>query len=283
VKAAESSTYKLTGVVRAVDPARPSVTIRHDEIPGFMAAMTMTFRLKDASALEDVRPGDEVEATLVVVKQGGEVSDYELNDLVVSRPAPAPAVTIHAGESGPEVSPAAAPLKPGDEVPDFEMTTQDGQKQRLIDLRGHVVALTFIYTRCPLPDFCPRMDRKFSVLADRVSAVPGREEQVRLISLSFDPEHDTPEVLRRHAALLGGRPPLWTFAVASHEELARIARPLGLLYGPGKGEIIHNLTVALIDPEGRLIRSVSGPDAGGWEPADLLKSLYSRIPTSKGN
>ena len=96
---------------------------------------------------------------------------------------------------------------------------------RLSDLRGKVVALTFIYTRCPLPDFCPLMDRKFAELADRIGAVAGRAEHVRLLSVSFDPEHDTPEVLRKHAENLGARPPLWRFAVASHEELGQGRRP----------------------------------------------------------
>ncbi len=126
-------------------------------------------------------------------------------------------------------------LEPGEPVPDFAMTTQDGKTLRLSDLRGKVVVLTFIYTRCPLPDFCPLMDGKFAELARTVAAVPGRAEQVRLLSVSFDPEHDTPEVLAKHAKLRGAKPPLWTFAVASHEELRKVAAPLGLTYGPREG------------------------------------------------
>ncbi len=117
-------------------------------------------------------------------------------------------------------------------VPDFTMTTQEGRTLALSELRGKVVVLTFIYTRCPLPDFCPLMDRKIKELAGKVDAMPGRAEQVRLLSVSFDPEHDTPEVLRKHAQVQGARPPLWTFAVASHDELAKVAGPLGLMYGP---------------------------------------------------
>ena len=103
------------------------------------------------------------------------------------------------------------------------MTGQDGKTFKLSDLRGEVIVLTFIYTRCPMPEFCPLMDRKFSELAQHVSAFPKRAKEIRLLSLSFDPENDTPEVLRKHAALRGATPPLWSYAVASHEELARIA------------------------------------------------------------
>jgi protein SCO1 len=140
--------------------------------------------------------------------------------------------------------------------------------------------LTFIYTRCPLPDFCPLMDRKFSDLSGHLSAFAGRARYVRLISLSFDPEHDTPEVLRRHAQIRGAAPPLWSYAVASHDELAKIAAPLGLFYAPGKDEVAHNLCTAIIDRQGRLARLEVGTKRNEWTTADLLKTVYSLIPGS---
>jgi protein SCO1/2 len=158
------------------------------------------------------------------------------------------------------------------------MTTQDGKALKLSDLRGEVVVLTFIYTRCPLPDFCPLMDRKFAELAGKIAASPQRAERVRLLSVSFDPEHDTPEVLEKHARVQGASPPLWTFAVASHAELARVAAPLGLMYGPSETEIIHNLSTAVIDPEGRLARLEIGTAARSWSASDLLKQVVSLIP-----
>src|SRR5262249_49769372 len=106
-----------------------------------------------------------------------------------------------------------------------------------------------------------------------------RARAVRLLSVSFDPDHDTPEILRKHSQMRGGTPPLWTFAVASHVELARITTPLGLIYGPGKNEIIHNLCTAVIDPEGRLARLEVGTQRNKWSSADLLKSIDSLIPS----
>ncbi len=169
-------------------------------------------------------------------------------------------------------------LEPGDPVPDFALTGQDGKSFRLKDLRGFVVVLTFVYTRCPLPDFCPYMDRKFADLAMSISAFPDRAAKIRLLSVSFDPDHDTPEILRKHARIRGAMPPLWQFAVASHAELAKITAPLGLVYGPGKDEIIHNLCTAVIDQQGRLARLEVGTQRNKWSSADLLKTIYSLIP-----
>jgi protein SCO1 len=272
--------YPLAGVVRQVEVKSGLVTIRHREIPGFMDAMTMPFDVKDREVLDDLRPGDEVEGTLRVLSERGVVKDYELVDLQVTRPAPAPKMTLNLSGGAARLGPAPRLLKVGETVPDFAMTTQEGEPLKLSDLRGKVVALTFIYTRCPLPDFCPLMDRKFAELADRIGAVAGRAEHVRLLSVSFDPEHDTPEVLRKHAEGLGARPPLWRFAVASHEELGKVAAPLGLTYGPAAGEIIHNLSTAVIDPQGKLVRLDVGASSRGWKSADLLKVIYSRIPKS---
>ncbi len=108
------------------------------------------------------------------------------------------------------------------------MTASDGSPLKLSDFRGKEVALTFIFTRCPLPEFCPRMDRKFAELADRIGAVSNRAEKIRLLSVSFDPEHDPPEFLAAHAKNRGAKRPLWTFAVALHAELNRVAA-LGLV------------------------------------------------------
>lgn len=273
-----TQTYKLTGVVRLVNPETGLVTIRHDPIPGFMGAMTMPFTVKDHGLLEDVRVGDEVEGELKVVREAGEVKDYELTALTVSRPAPAPGLTLNIGGGQPSLAPAPQLLKPGDPVPDFEMTGEDGKSLRLSDLRGKSVALTFIYTRCPLPDFCPRMDAKFADASERAAVGRGKYEKLRFISVSFDPEHDTPETLRQHARARGARAPLWTFAVASHPELSKVARPLGLVYGPGKDEVVHNLVVAVIGPDGKLVRLETGTKAREWPAGEIVKTMDSSIP-----
>ncbi len=264
-----ATSYKVVGVVRKLNRGAGLVTIRHEAIPGFMPAMTMPFHVDDRELLEDLQVGDKVEGRLLIE---GERS--ELVDLAITELAPPPELTVDLSGGQPTLRPTVRLLQPGEEVPDFSMTTQDGKPLALSDLRGKLVVLTFIYTRCPLPDFCPLMDRKYAEIAGRLKGLPGGTEAVRLLSVSFDPEHDTPEILRKHAAIHGASPPLWTFAVASHEELRRVAEPLGLSYGPTANEIIHTLSTAVIDRNGRLIQLEQG---NGWQVDDVVKTLYSRI------
>jgi protein SCO1 len=269
--------YRLKGVVKKVDVDKGRLMIAHEAVAGFMEAMTMPFYYQDRALLESLKSGDDVEATLHVVQEDGVVADYELRDLVVTRPAVQHMILDY---SKGKVSLREEPqqLEIGQEVPDFSMTTQQGKPLKLSDLRGSIVVLTFIYTRCPLPDFCPLMDRKFGELAQRAGAIPERARQIRLISLSFDPEHDTPAVLAKHAQIRGAMPPLWTFAVATHQELDKVARPLGLFFGPNKNDIAHNLCTAVIDSHGKLARLEVGTTRNKWENVDLLKTIYSLIP-----
>jgi protein SCO1/2 len=264
-----SQTYALKGIVRKMDQATGEVTISHDEIVGFMPKMTMPFEVTNRGLLEGIKPGDEVEGTLRVDREGDSVTTLDLITIKVVKPASkSPEV------ANPMISSQPDPLQPGDLVPDFSMTTQTGETLKLADLRGKVVVLSFIYTRCPSPEFCPAMDAKFGELARRIGTVADRVDRVRLLSVSFDPEHDTPAVLSAHAARRGAKPPLWTFAVTSHEELSKIAGPLGLTYVPGTREIDHNLRAAVIGPDGRLVTVEIGAK---WTPADLVKTILGRL------
>jgi protein SCO1/2 len=241
--------YPLRGVVVAVEPSAARLTVRHEAIPGFMPAMTMPLAAADAAELGDVRPGDTITATLRVGPDGSRLDAITVTG-IPPEPPPVPALAVPL-------------LRPGDPVPDALLTTQDGTPLALSDLRGRVVVLTFVYTRCPLPEFCPRQDAKFAELARKLALVPARAGRVRLLSVSFDPAHDTPEALRAHAAQRGAVPPLWTFAAADPVELARLGPPLGLSYSPdGSGEFVHTLSTAVIGPDGRLIRLERGGDWG---------------------
>jgi protein SCO1 len=274
----KSTDYHLRGVVRQVETELSHVRIAHEAIPDFMPAMEMRFAYQDRGFLEELKPGDVVEGTLRVESENGAAVDYELIGLEVTKPAPLPTLVQGSARGELRRVERTQQLETGALVPDFTMTTQEGKPQRLSDLKGNVVVLTFIYTRCPLPDFCPLMDRKFAELARTVAALPSRARAIRLVSLSFDPDHDTPEVLRKHAQMRGAAPPLWTYAVASHAELAKIAAPLGLFYSPGEREIAHNLCTVVIDPEGKLARLDLGRERNNWTAGDLTKTVYALLP-----
>lgn len=253
--AGSETVYPLVGVVRTVDREGGTVAIRHEAIPGYMPAMTMPFDLSGQEILAELQVGDTIEGTLRVAGNRSALTDVVITALAEPTPEPG---------TGPPPT-----LAPGDPVPDLAVTTQDGQPLRLSDLRGKTVVLTFIYTRCPLPDFCPLIDRKFAELARRLQTA-GASEDVRLLSVSFDPEHDTPSVLQAHARVLGAQPPLWTFAVASHEALFAAGSRLGLTYAATGPEIIHSLTTALIGPDGRLIRLIRGNQ---WSATELSREV----------
>ncbi|WP_337175466.1 SCO family protein [Paludisphaera sp.] len=272
----ETKEYPLAGEVRGVDAEEAELRIRHEEIPGFMPAMTMPFQMPEGTDFSEFHLGDYVEGTLRVRSRGGVTEGYDLVGLEVVKPAIKPLV-LEMTPEGPKLVEPSNRLRPGDQVPDFTMIQQDVTSRKLSELRGNVVVLTFIYTRCPLPEFCPMMDRKFNELSQSVAANPARAGKVRLVSLSFDPDHDTPEVLSKHAAIRGAKPPLWTYATASHDDLAAIAPALGLTFGPRKNEIVHNLCTAVIGPDGRLARLDVGTKANAWTASDMLRTISEAL------
>ena len=178
--------YELSGQVVAVDRNRKEITIKHGDIKGFMPGMTMPFTVRDESLLDGKAPGDLVNATLVVEEAQGYLSAItKTGHAPLAEPSPAPA--------GFDL------LETGEAVPDFTFVDAAGSTRRLSDWRGRTVAVTFIYTRCPLPDFCPLMDRHFASVQRQALADPALRDRFHLLSVSFDPVYDTPAVLRAHA------------------------------------------------------------------------------------
>lgn len=257
--------FQLTGQVLAVAPGGREITIRHDDVPGFMPAMTMPFKLKDPAMAKDRLPGDLVRATLVVTDE-----DAWLTTLEKTGWAAFP-------ETDATEAPHFALLRTGDAVPDETLIDQDGRAFRLSALRGSAVLLTFIYTRCPLPNFCPRMDRQFQVVQKAIEE--GRLAGVRLLSVSFDPDYDTPPILKAHAARVGAAPHLWTFATAPRERVEALGGRLGLSLIRERDEsaaITHNLRTAVIDRQGRLVTVLNGNE---WTAEQAIAALAS-VPAS---
>jgi protein SCO1/2 len=254
--------YPLKGKVVEVDAASRKVTIAHEDIPGFMPAMTMPFVVleKDAALLQRMGPGDEVTATLVAPD-----SRYWLEDLVV----------VKKGTPDPNATPGPRVREPqaGDAMPDVALVDQDGKPLRLADYRGKSVALTFVFTRCPLPDFCPLMMKKFSAAHAVLAKEPGLAARTRLLTISFDPAHDTPAVLRAFGKpLQRTTPPFahWALATGKEEAIRALGGALELDYVEESRSFTHNLRTAVLDPEGKLRRLFRGND---WTPEDLVAEL----------
>ncbi len=254
--------YALKGVVVSIDRAGGKVTVRHEAVSGYMDAMTMPFAVSEPKLLEDLRPGDTIEAKLLVGER-----DSHLEGIVVSRPPGTPSV---------EVIPAQGSYgKPGDAAPVTILVDQDGKAFSLADFRGKAVAVTFIFTRCPLPDFCPRMNLNFSEVERRLASDPKLYADTELLSVSFDPEHDTPAVLKafREPFLKGApgvTPGHWRFATGTLGNIKEFAGFFGLTYLKTGDQFVHSLATAVISPDGKLLSLRRGND---WEPKDLVEDL----------
>ena len=263
-RAPEARQFEVRGQILSVDADRGEVLVDHEDIPGFMPAMTMSYKVRDVALLEGKQPGDLITATLVVE----EVDGY-LSSMTTTGHAP-----IRNPGAGPAITDADL-LKPGDAIPDAGLIDETGAARPLSSLKGHRVALTFIYTRCPLPDFCPLMDKHFARIQQEIRSSPDLAD-VRLVSITLDPEFDTAPVLRKHAQAVGAAPATWTFLTGSRDEVLALAKRFGILTEPGESAavVVHNLRTAVIDAEGRVAAVHSG---NMWTPAELVADIR-KIP-----
>lgn len=256
--------YHLRGKVVSTDAATGEVTLNHEAIPGFMDAMTMPYKLKDASILSELHPGDVITADVMVSQDPD--ADVLLDHIVVvaqGKPDYLPKIIYHVPS-------------PGDAVPDFKLRNQDGRPIHLGQFRGKAVVITFIYTRCPSPDFCPRVTRNFASLNKLVAANPTLYAKTHLLSVSFDPEHDSPARLRAYGATYIGSDTKaafahWGFAVPDKRTLAEMAKFFDL--GMTENEdstITHTLSTTLIGPDGKVVRFYPGND---WTPEQVLADV----------
>jgi protein SCO1/2 len=254
--------YPFKGVVVSVDAAASKVIVRHEEIRGYMDAMTMPFSVAEPKMLAELRPGDEIEAKLVV----GEKSS-RLEGIVVSR---------HGTAASTQTIPEQGPYgRPGDAAPATVLTGQDGKSFSLADFKGKAVALTFIFTRCPLPEFCPRMNAQFAEMEAVLAKEPALYGRTRLLSVSFDPEHDTPGVLREYRerflkGVKGVAPAHWTFATGTPDRIKEFATFFGLTYLKSGEQFVHSLATAVITPDGKVFNIRRGND---WEPPAVVEDL----------
>ncbi len=253
--------FHVRGIVVSTDAAKGEVTLDTEAIPGFMDAMTMPYTLRDASIISELHPGDTVTATLLA----SDTSDV-LDQIVIVDQAKAdylPPVQYQ-------------PLTPGKSVPDFKLLNQSGKVIHLSQFRGKVLLLTCIYTRCPLASYCPRMSRNFAEIDKELAADPSLYKRTHLLSVSFDPDYDTPAVLRSYGGAYTGNYTKetfahWDFAAPPKKELPQVLKFFLVGVTPGTNHTLtHSLSTIVITPEGKIYKWYPTND---WAPQQLLADV----------
>ena len=265
----DQRTFTLQGQVLSLEPARKMLTIKHEEIRGFMPAMTMPYEVRDAKLLDGLAAGDLINATLVVVSNSAYLS-------TIKKVGQAPLEKPPAEAPSPSAASGFELLKPGDTVPDGPFVDQDNRKRRFNDFKGSPVVMTFIYTKCPLPTFCPLMDRHFASLQTSLQSNAALGN-VHLVTVSFDPITDTPAVLKAHAKRLNADLARWTFLTGDRDEIDRFAARFGVSISRAMNDardITHNLRTAIVDADGRIVKVYTGND---WSPEQVLADLKSLV------
>ena len=258
--------YDLTGKVVTVEREKHLVTVAHEEVKGYMPAMTMPFRLRADWAFDVLKQGDQISATLVV-----DGTEYWLENIVITQEsadtnAPGPAGVVEA--------------KDGAEVPDFGLTNQSAQQIHLAQYRGKVLLLTFIYTRCPIPEYCTLMSQNFAQIEAELAKQPELYQKTHLLSISIDPEYDTPAVLRSYGASHTGKYTdekfgHWEFATGTKDQIKGVAQFFGLRYYADADQIVHGLRTVIITPEGKVAKVYRD---NTWKSEEVISALKDFVP-----
>lgn len=243
--AANAKSYPVDGIVLAIDSSARTMLVSHRPIHNYMGAMVMPFRVQDAAQLQGLHPGLRIVFDLWVGKDHSWARNVRKSGLP-DQPIPPPAQQLEIGQA----------------VPDFQLTDQQGNAVRLADFKGKTVVVDFIYTRCPLPDVCPRLSANFAALQKHF------QSRIVLLSVTVDPDFDTPPLLAEYAQRWRANPQTWRFLTG---DVSKIAAPLGEIFWSEEGSIGHNSTTSIIDADGRLAAMLEGSN---WR-LDQLENLIS--------
>lgn len=259
--------FEARGIVRGVAPDHRTLDVEHETILGFMPSMTMPFTAKDPKAIAALRIGDAISFRLSVTDQDSWIDQIKtINAAEVQLPTrktePAPTVQT------------STRLREGDTMPPFELVDQNGQGITLDTFRGRPFVLTFIFTRCPIPNFCPLMTRHLAELQKAIKSGAGSLSETRLLSISFDPENDTHAVLKEHAEHEGADPAVWTFATGAPHQIKELTGRFSVHVQPEAGTISHGLATALISRDGKILKLWRG---NGWTPGEVIVALSASL------
>jgi len=264
--------YPVTGMVVRVDRSRNTFSASIQAIPGFMSAMTMPFAVREKKELDGLTPGATVEFVLVVNRNSSHAERIRIVRYQSTEQDPLAASRLRLLARVAGAAPPKA-LAVGQTVPDFSLTNQKRQQIALSDLRGKVVAINFVYTSCPLPNFCLRIANNFGVLQQRFKARLGRD--LVFLTVTFDPVHDTPEVLAQYASRWSADPTNWHFLTGSIGDVQRVCHLFGVDSFPDEGLMNHSLHTAIIDRQGKIVANIEGNQFTARQLGDLTEAVLN--------
>ena len=255
-------TFQVKGVVKAIRPEQKEIEIKHETIPGYMQAMTMPFNVRDTNQLTGLQPEQPISFRLTVTDTDGWVDDIR---------SLGPATSAAAGGSSPAPVHVVQPLKVGELLPEYHLTNELGEQIATTLYKGQALAITFLFTRCPFPTFCPKLANDFAETQQRLLSVQNGPTNWHLLTISFDPEFDKPAVLKAYAEAHGYVPAHWTFATGDLKDIAAMGDLFGLAFWrDSSGSITHNMRTVVIDAQGRLQRVFEGKD---WTSAEMAAEI----------
>jgi protein SCO1/2 len=247
--------YRAQGIVLSIDRATQTITISHRAIPGYMEAMAMPFHTEKPQDLSSLTPGLRINFQLKVTSKAATVRNIRIDQTAASD-VPVPK--------------AEGKISIGQPVPDFTLTDQDGRALTLSSFQGKPVAVDFIYTRCPLPNVCPMLSANFARLQKRFGG------QITLLTITLDPQYDTPQVLTDYAHRWRADASHWHFLTGSLDEIRRVAGRFGVIFWPEEGTLTHTSSTAIIDSTGHLAASVEGSSFTSQQLIDLVQSFTGK-------
>lgn len=270
---AAADRYTVTGLILSIDQAHRSFTASCTEIPGYMKAMVMPIPVRDAKALTDLKPSMFVDFTLVVEKDRSWAENVRVHAYENLAQEPLLVRRLEMLARLDKTAPPPASIAIGAPVPDFTLTDQTGKRVSLSRFAGKVVGVTFIYTSCPLPDYCFRLSNNFGRLQKRFAAKMGGD--LVLLSISFDPIHDSPEVLAKYGSIWKADPNSWHLLTGTPDEVKAVCRRFGLNFWPDEGTFAHSLHTLVIDREGKLAANFEGNQFSAEQLGDFVETTLN--------
>jgi protein SCO1/2 len=261
-EAATAQIYQLKGIVVAADASKGEVSIDGEAIPGFMGAMTMPYKLAQPGVATELHPGDHIVARLRVSDAASMIDQVDVT-----------------GQAKPDYKPSKVYNVPaaGQSVPDFKFLNQNGKTIAIDQFRGKVLLVTFIYTRCPLPDYCIRMSRNFATIQHQLAADPKLYNKTHLLSISFDPAYDTPKVLRSYGTSYSGGEAFshWDFVAPAPSDVDAVDQFFDVAVSPGSSNTLtHTLSTVIIAPSGKIFRWYPNND---WTPGAVVDDVKQAV------